>query len=240
MYKRQGQTIRFIQNVKGGFRRGQHYEVISPSPAEKAKQEVKVKEMSTGRIMSLPYRTPEQYSVYRQSTIELGKGDLIKPSLNLRSQEGAQLNNGTSQKVKGFNRQGDIVLENGKTLAKDSYHIAHNYASTSHASQGATVKDVFISITEESAPAVNQQTLYVAVSRGKSKVKLFTDNRKSLKAAIQRTSERKTANEVAKEHQLRLMRQKQINHYQSVTQTKGKYEQKKTIQRQSTHLSRHI
>lgn len=233
----EGQSIRFIRNFKGGFRAGQHYEVVTPPATEKAENQVKVREISTGKLMTLPHQTPEQYTVFRKATIELGKGDLIKPTLNLKSKEGSKVNNGTPQQVKGFTQSGDILLENGKTLAKDSYHIAHNYVSTSHASQGSTVQDVYISMTTDSLPAVNQQTLYVTVSRGRSKVNLFTDNKEAVQTAIQRSSERKTAQEVERAHQLRLMKQKQRQQYKELTQTKGRYEP--TIQRKP-EPERHI
>ncbi|MBO6760823.1 MAG: hypothetical protein JJ909_07620, partial [Roseivirga sp.] len=95
---------------------------------------------------------------------------------NLVSKEGSKINNGTPQRVKAFVKD-DILLENGKTLSKDSYHLAHNYASTSHAAQGRTCQDLYLSMSDMSMGAINDQTFYVAVSRGRSKIQIYTNDK---------------------------------------------------------------
>lgn len=235
-----GQYIRFIRNNIGGFKAGKHYEVISKKPAKKDEEiTLRVKDVQTGAVLKLPYQNPKQYSVFQKSSIELNQGDLIKPTLNLKSKDKkSKLNNGTPQQVKGFSKQGDILLTNGKTLPKDAYHIAHNYVSTSHGAQGATVNDVYISMTETSLGAVNEQTLYVAVSRGKSKVQLVTDNKKALKRAIERTGERKTARELATQHKRNFLEREQRNHHKIQNKQHQKNEITKTIYRQTSLTKR--
>ena len=229
-----GQYIRFIRNNKGGFKAGKHYEVLSKTQSPKKETVITVKDLLTGQTLNLPYQDPKQYSVFQKSKIELNKGDLIKPTLNLKSKEGNKLNNGTPQKVTGFSKQGHIQLANGKTIAKDVYHISHNYVSTSYGSQGATVSDVYISMTEASLGAVNEQSLYVSVSRGKSKVQLITDNKKALKRAIERTGERKTARELAAQHQRNLLERQQRIHHKTANKQHQKNEITKTIYQESS------
>ena len=226
----QGQYIRFIRNSKNGFKAGRHYEVLSKHQSPKKETVIAVKDVQTGETLNLPYQNPKQYSVFQKSSIALNQGDLIKPTLNLKSKDRkSKLNNGTPQQIKGFTKQGDIVLANGKTLDKHAYHIAHNYVSTSHAAQGATVNDVYISMTEASLGAVNEQSLYVSVSRGKSKVQLVTDNKKALKRAIERTGERKTARELAAKHQRNFLQKEQRTHHKEQHKQHRNNEISKTI-----------
>lgn len=235
-----GQYIRFIRNTKGGFQAGGHYQVVSKTPQTGKKINevaVLVKDLKTDQILSLPYQTPKTYSVFEKTSIELNKGDLVKPTLNLKSIEGSKINNGTGQKIKGFSKSGDILLENGKTLAKDCFHLSHNYVSTSHGAQGATVKDVYISMSEASLGAVNQQSLYVSISRGKSKVQLVTDNKKALKMAIVRSGERKTAREIQKQHHQRFLERQRTAQHKEISK-KITAHAKKTIQRQSEFTKR--
>ncbi|CAM1360756.1 conserved hypothetical protein [Tenacibaculum litopenaei] len=230
---KEGQVIRFIRNTKGGFKAGKHYQVISNTTDSKT-TDIKVRDMDTNQALILPHLTPKQYSVYKKATIELAKGDLIKPTVNLKSKQGTKINNGTPKQVKGFAKNGDILLENGKTLARNCYHLTHNYVSTSHGAQGATVKNIYISMTDASLGAVNQQSLYVAVSRGKSQIKLFTDNKTALKSAIARSGERKTANEIAKQQHIKLMERQQREHHKILTLKNNDYAKKRTVQKQQS------
>ncbi|MDW3210279.1 MAG: MobF family relaxase [Reichenbachiella sp.] len=211
-----GHVVRFIKNQKAkdnksGFKAGSHYEIL---PREK-KDKIMVRDLKTKQVLTLPHDKPEYYSIYQKTKINIATGDLIKPTVNLKSKEKTKINNGTPQIVKGFVGS-DIKLENGKTLAKDSYHLAHNYASTSFSAQGKTCQDVYISMSEASRGAINDQAFYVAVSRGRSRIQLYTDDKKELKSAIVRSGERKTAREVANEHERRLLEQKQRAHHQSM------------------------
>ena len=212
----EGHVVRFIKNQKAkdnksGFKAGSHYEIL---PREK-KDEIRVRDLKTKQVLTLPHDKPEYYSIYQKTKINIAAGDLIKPTVNLKPKENTKINNGTPQIVKGFVGN-DIKLENGKTLAKDSYHLAHNYASTSFSAQGKTCQDVYISMSEASRGAINDQAFYVAVSRGRSRIQLYTDDKKELKSAIVRSGERKTAREVANEHERRLLEQKQRTHHQSM------------------------
>jgi len=211
----EGQVVRFIKNQKAkdnksGFKAGGHYEVLS----QDQKGEIKVRDLKTKHILTLPYETPQYYAVYQKTKINLAAGDLIRPTVNLKSKEDTKVNNGTPQVVKGF-KGGNIQLENGKTLSKDSYHLTHNYVSTSHGAQGKTCQDLYVSMSDASFGGVNDQAFYVAVSRGRSRIQLYTSNKDQLKSAISRSGERTTAREVAREHERRLQEQKQRSHYQT-------------------------
>lgn len=73
-------------------------------------------------------------------------------------------------------------------------HIDYGYASTSHSSQGATVDRVIVNIdTNRSAELVNRKQFYVSISRARLSLTLYTDNRESLDAAVNRNREKSLA-----------------------------------------------
>ena len=219
----QGQLIRFVRHQsskdsKTGFRAGGHYEVLRIKKGD----EIKVRDINSNKVLTLPHKEPKYFSVYRRTQTRLSPGDLIRPTVNLKSEENTKINNGTPQVVKSFEGQ-NIKLANGRTLAKDSFHFKHGYVDTSHSSQGKTAQDVFVSLTDASMGAVNEQAFYVSVSRGRSQIKLYTTDKRELKSAIGRSGERTSARELARRHEHRLLQQKQRNHYQSRLKKKEIY-----------------
>ncbi len=68
---------------------------------------------------------------------------------------------------------------------------------TSHASQGATVDKLFIGMGSQSFPATNQRTAYVAVTRGREQVQIFTDDRTELLKAMSRPDDPMSATQLA-------------------------------------------
>ena len=61
--------------------------------------------------------------------------------------------------MQGFTQQGDLIVDKGWIISRDFGHIAYGYAVTSHAAQGKTVDKVFISLSSDSFPAINQRVL---------------------------------------------------------------------------------
>lgn len=199
-----GHVLRFIRNQSGGFKAGSHHEIIGSDKV----QNLQVRDVKTGQILSLDLQKTSQFSMYEKSTLPIRKGDLIKPTVNLKSVEGSKLNNSTPHKVAGFVGK-DILLENGKTLPRDSYHFTHRYVSTSYAAQGATAQDSILSMSEDSLAGVNDKAYYVGISRGRQSLNIFTHSKDQLKAAIVKSGERKTAKEIEHNHNRRLQVQKQ-------------------------------
>jgi ATP-dependent exoDNAse (exonuclease V) alpha subunit len=73
-------------------------------------------------------------------------------------------------------------------------HIDYGYASTSHASQGATVDRVIVNIdTARSARLVNRRQFYVSLSRARHDACIFTDNTEALARAVAREQLKPTA-----------------------------------------------
>lgn len=106
------------------------------------------------------------------------------------------MTNGTLQTVKKFDRTGNIVLDDGKVIAKDFGHITHGYCTTSYAAQGKTVDRVMIALGPESFPAASPEQAYVSVSRGRESCTIYCSNKEDLLAAVSRPTERLSATEL--------------------------------------------
>ena len=73
-------------------------------------------------------------------------------------------------------------------------HLAYAYASTVHAAQGQTHERVIAVLDTGAGPLVNQQTLYVQLSRAREQAVVLTDNREQLVETLEaNTGERLTA-----------------------------------------------
>jgi conjugative relaxase-like TrwC/TraI family protein len=190
-----GLVIQFHQNT-AGFRKGEKVTVENGGPnqisvirADGAKQVLK---LDGGN-------SPAQFfNVYESGKLPLAVGDKIRITQNGQSKEGHRLNNGELRSVKKFNKDGDIVLENGWVVDKNFGNLAHGYCVTSHASQGKTVKRLFIAESEASLPAASREQFYVSVSRGAEAIKIYTDNKDALMAAVAVSGARPAATDLAK------------------------------------------
>lgn len=169
------EVIKFNQNAKG-FCKGDR---------------LKISELN-----SLPIDQANRYTVFKEETISLAAGDLIRVNANgLTLDETHRLNNGSVYRVKSFDEQNNIVLENGWKVAKDFGHIEYGYVLTSHASQGKTVDRVFIGQSSQSFAASTREQFYVSASRGKEQAVILTDSKAELREAIMRTDDRLSATE---------------------------------------------
>lgn len=188
---KEGQIVQFHKNVKG-FKIGNHYKVGGLDD----KGQVQLLDQK-GRAKVFGLNEPSHFSVFNRSELELAKGDKIRITQNGKALEGKRLNNGSVYAVKGFDKEGNILASNGSTIAKDYGNIAHGYAVTSHSSQGKTVDKVIIAQSSMSFRASSMEQFYVSVSRGKESVSIYTDDKKELLSAVNRTGQRMTATEIA-------------------------------------------
>jgi len=150
---------------------------------------------------SLPLDHSERFSVYETRNLAVAPGERVRITANgygktEKSAKKHRLNNGDIFTVEGFTDKGDIKLEGGVVLPKDFGHVAHGYVDTSHAAQGKTVDRVFIAVGDESLKAANRAQWYVSVSRGRDSVKVYTEDKDALKAAVQKSPERMSVSEM--------------------------------------------
>ena len=96
-----------------------------------------------------------------------------------------------------LNKNSTIVVNHGWVIDRDFGHLTHGYCITSHASQGVTVDKVFIGMSSESIPATTERTGYVAITRGREQVQIFTDDREELMRAVTRPDDSMSATELS-------------------------------------------
>jgi len=188
-----GMVVEFHQNAKG-FTRGDKAVIAEGETGL-------VLQKQDGTRAELPLDKSDRYEVYRTRDITIGRGDRIRITKNGEAKvegqaKGTRINNGDIFTVEGFTRDGDIRLEKGKLLPKHWGHFSPGYVDTSYASQGKTVKRVFIATGKESLPAANQQQWYVSASRGQEMAKIYVEDKKEVREAIARTGQRLSAVEL--------------------------------------------
>ena len=136
------------------------------------------------------------YAAYQPGSLRLAAGDVVRVTRNGKDKSGKhKLLNGSTYTVAGFDRHGDIKLNNGWTVAADFGHLAHGYVTTSHASQGKTVDTVLVSESSASFPAAGREQLYVSLSRGKRQAILYTDDFPALRLAVDRSQAKENAHD---------------------------------------------
>lgn len=141
--------------------------------------------------------SPERFDVYGTATLPLAKGDTVRITRGGMTADGAhRLEGGSTYRVAGFTRGGDIALDNGWTLAKDYGFLDQGLVVTSHASQGRTVDRVLIAQSSDSFAASSREQFYVSVSRARESATIFTDDRSRLLDAVRRSEERVSATEL--------------------------------------------
>ncbi|MCS6244182.1 MAG: relaxase domain-containing protein [Opitutus sp.] len=132
-----------------------------------------------------PKQSGLSWSVLDERPLSVAKGDELRlravgqaamPDGKLR-----RIANGSTVTVAGVDSSGRIHLTDGATLL--SREVVHAYALTSHASQGMTVDAVFMT------NPISREGLYVASTRGREKIRIYTPDRKALLDASRLKSE---------------------------------------------------
>lgn len=161
----------------------------------------------------VPIDHAKRFQAYRPEPIRIAVGDRLRVTHNGVVQGKHRLNNGEILTVRGFSPSGDIVDQRGWILPRDFGHLSHGYVTTSVSAQSRTVNHVLVAMGTQSLPAVNREQLYVSLSRGRDGVKIYTDDRESLRRAVARTEERVSAIDVAARRRARLVHRKQLRRH---------------------------
>jgi conjugative relaxase-like TrwC/TraI family protein len=186
-----GDVIQFHKSARG-FRAGDRTEVVNSDPLGNVWVKGKLGPCILNRQQA------NRFDVFRPSTIQFAKGDMIRFTRNGYAVNGQRaINNGTTYKIAGFvPLSGDIVLNNGWIVRRSYGHFDHGYAITSQASQGKTV-DIVIGVqTQRSVGASSMEQFYVTMSRGREACRLYTDNKNELLKLVGRSNERTSATEI--------------------------------------------
>lgn len=197
----QGFMIEFHKRTSG-FRSGTPYNVSNIKNGE-----VFIKS-EKGKPVLLPKELAGNFNVYRKEEQGFAVGDMIRITKNGKSIEAKNLNNGEVHKAIGFDERGNIITGSGKTIPKDYGHLSQGLYRTSFASQGKDAEVLLLSQSSLSFAASNKNQFYVSVSRGAKEVKLYTDDIKELKNAVNTTTDRKSALELIDSDQQKYLKVK--------------------------------
>lgn len=132
-------------------------------------------------------------SVYKLATQDYGVGDKLVITRNNAELDIANGDRVTVKEVKN----GKLYLEDSDRReivfdASKKLHLDYAYVSTVHSAQGLTSSRVIANI-EAQSKTVSKDWYYVAISRAKHSVKVYTENLKQLPASVARASTKQAA-----------------------------------------------
>jgi conjugative relaxase-like TrwC/TraI family protein len=165
-----------------GLRRGESARVIGRSGAEVILQR------SDGKQVAWKPVSTTNLKAYTSVQRELAVGELVRVTTNDR-QNG--LTNGDIGRVLILDSGSyslTLALKDGRKVVLDSRKplpLTHGYCSTVNSAQGQTCERVFVEAETNSLTA-NRSTFYVAISRARQFVTIYTDDREMLPLAMTR------------------------------------------------------
>jgi ATP-dependent exoDNAse (exonuclease V) alpha subunit len=129
-------------------------------------------------------------TLYREADRALAEGDRVQLTAPDRGHGDANRELGTIDRIDRGGRLA-VRLDTGRTVAfsrQHPLHLDYGYAVTSHSSQGLTADRVLVHVDVERAGAqlVNQRLAYVALSRARSDMQLYTNDKAQLAPALGR------------------------------------------------------
>jgi conjugative relaxase-like TrwC/TraI family protein len=135
-------------------------------------------------------------AVYEKAERSFSKGDRVQLTAPNKAAGLANRELGTIERV---DQSGDMKLrmDSGRTATVSvdkPAHIDHGYAVTSHSAQGATADKVMVHAESgQSAALVNERFAYVAGSRMRDGLDVYTDNSQRLTASLERQFDKTAA-----------------------------------------------
>jgi conjugative relaxase-like TrwC/TraI family protein len=183
-----GDVVHFTRDYADkGVSRGETYRVEGIDPAKAA---VALK-AADGREIDWRLRQwgAGKAQAFSPQTLELKTGDRIQFTRNDR--EAGRINGGRAE-VTAINEQARTATIRSprgqtQTLGLDTprdQHIRHAYVETAFAAQGRTADHVIIHADSRATNLVDQKSFYVGVSRAKTSLAIYTNDRAKLVSAI--------------------------------------------------------
>jgi conjugative relaxase-like TrwC/TraI family protein len=164
-----------------GLEKDQPYRVLAVSPKENT-----ITLLSEKReTITINPTGVRALSLYEEYALPVGIGDKLKITRNNR-ELGAV--NGARYNVTGVDPHGITLTNNHHTITlprTGHMHLQHAYATTIHSAQGTTQDRVLIDADTRSLTS-NKSTYYVAISRERHKLTIYTDDANRLGKAMSR------------------------------------------------------
>lgn len=127
----------------------------------------------------------QNLQVYREKEQTFSRGEKI---VFLKNNDRRGISNGHIGEIKSLDERGNlkIRMENGKTkdinIRTQYNYIDHGYAVTAYKSQGQTAKRVLYHA--DTSKETNYNQAYVAMTRGKEDLKVYTNDKENLREQI--------------------------------------------------------
>ena len=139
-------------------------------------------------------------TLHKKYDIEIAPGDLLKIT---KSDKQLGLLNGDRVRVQAVSAEAVTVKTERGTIvaipAQRPMNLQHGYATTIHSSQGLTSNRVLIEANTRSL-TTNRAAFYVAISRPRYELKLYTDRAAELRGAVARVPKKFAALELRTAH----------------------------------------
>lgn len=179
-----GQQLRFHREVKG-IAKNETVEVV------RLEDKRLIVRHENGQGSAVTARHAKSFDIIERKSIEVAAGDKLLLTANRRGQ-GLHTTNGEIVTVSRVGRNGEVHLQDGRTLPRDFKQFTHGYAVTAHRSQGKSVDKVIVS-----ADGMKKEPFYVAASRGRESVSVITSNKDELRRSVGSSAARRSASELA-------------------------------------------
>jgi ATP-dependent exoDNAse (exonuclease V) alpha subunit len=195
-----GDVVRYTRGSKThGIEAGEYARVVRASEKENL---VTVKR-ENGEQVSYNPRRLHGVTLYRETKRGFSQDDRVQFTAPNRERYIANRELGTIEKIDGSGNL-QLRLDSGRTVAfniKENPHLDYGYAVTSHSSQGQTADRVLVHVDTEQTgeKLVNRRLAYVAVSRGRYDVQLYTNDKTHLTEQLSRDMSHRSAIEPSSE-----------------------------------------
>ena len=199
-----GNVIRYTRGSRAlGLQAGTYARVTQVHAAE---NRLTVRQADGEEVTYDPQRL-SGVTLYREGDRAFSVGDRIQFTAPNRPRHLANRELGTLERV-GANGHLQIRLDSGRTTRfrlDEHPHLDYGYAVTSYSSQGQTADRVLIYIdtAHASEQLVNRRLAYVAVSRARYDVQIYTNDKTQLMAHLQREVSHRSAIEASQEQSQR-------------------------------------
>ncbi len=187
---RPGDVVRFGRAYRLlGVERGEY---LTVERVDREREDIALVSEGGKRVRWQPFRHGK-VEVYGREERELRAGDVIRWTRNDRAL--GRRNGNLARVVEVSAETGRAVVEfssSGKVLRQELAldgpgHWEHGYASTVHAAQGRTTGEVVVHIDTTARAVVGHESWYVAISRARDRVRVFTDDATRLPEAVTRS-----------------------------------------------------
>ncbi|MEO1339044.1 MAG: hypothetical protein AAFV29_25600, partial [Myxococcota bacterium] len=142
----------------------------------------------------------DAFEVYREQERSIGIGDRLRAveRIPLQGQEKAEIARGTLLEVAKITRHGTRVeFTNGQFVsAQEVRSLTYGYAMTQPASQGLSADEVVFVATSDTFGAITKESANVAVSRGREKLTIITDDLEGLMEQLKHSRKEPFAEEI--------------------------------------------